>query len=107
MKPTSIPAACLVFTVFLLPGCSDECCPPQVSLKFEMTEIAGLTTDHASTGGVSWVDYDADGALDVFVTNGYDVSSEPQAQPNRLYRNEGDGTFTTVNEGPLVESERV
>jgi hypothetical protein len=72
-----------------------------------MTEIAGLTTDHASTGGVSWVDYDADGDLDVFVTNGYDVSSEPQAQPNRLYRNEGDGTFTTVNEGPLVESEGI
>ena len=50
-------------------------------------------TNHASTGGVTWVDYDADGDLDLYVTNGYDVSaSTPHAQGNRLYRNEG-GTF--------------
>ena len=42
--------------------------------------------------GVTWGDYDNDGYLDLYV-----VSTLPGAiQPNRLFRNNGDGTFTDL-----------
>ena len=57
--------------------------------RFEnVTQRAGL---HDSTGkslGVALLDYDNDGWLDLFVTN--------DTQPNKLYRNNHDGTFTDV-----------
>lgn len=47
-----------------------------------------LTSDRASTGGISFADYDGDGDADLYVTNGYDVSSEdPVPQANRFYEN--------------------
>ena len=72
-------------------------------LSFARVEIGSIVTDRASTGGVSWVDYDDDGDVDLFVTNGYDVSAEEaKPQKNKLYKNNGDGTFTSVTTGPLV-----
>jgi hypothetical protein len=38
--------------------------------------------------GVAWLDYDGDGRPDLYVSN--------YNEPNRLYRNRGDGTFTDV-----------
>jgi hypothetical protein len=53
-----------------------------------VTERAGLS-DPASKGlGVAMLDYDADGWMDLFVAN--------DTQPNRLYRNKHDGTFSDV-----------
>ena len=52
--------------------------------------------------GVVWGDYDGDGAPDLYVSNLPDVSNTPNASPsglgglNRLYRNNGDGTFTDL-----------
>jgi hypothetical protein len=70
--------------------------------RFTRVTTGAVFTDRASTGGVTWVDYDADGDLDLFVTNGYDVSApKPAAQPDRLYRNDG-GTFTPVTDTPLT-----
>jgi hypothetical protein len=43
----------------------------------------------AYSSGVCWGDYDNDGYLDVYVAN-------QQNNPNRLFRNDGDGTFTQV-----------
>ena len=48
------------------------------------------TGDIRSGMGVTWGDYDNDGALDLFVTNWLDEN-------NVLYRNNGDGTFTDVS----------
>lgn len=55
---------------------------------FVAVELPPLTTDRASTGGISFTDFDGDGDADLFVTNGYDVSSpDPAPQANRLYEN--------------------
>ncbi|MEM7309370.1 MAG: CRTAC1 family protein [Planctomycetota bacterium] len=50
------------------------------------------------TKGVSWGDYDADGDPDLFVSN--------FIKDNRLYRNDGDGTFTDVAESLGVNHPR-
>ncbi len=58
-------------------------------------------------GGSAWGDYDLDGDLDLYVTAYVDFSQRPRetdlrfpmdfgGQPNSLYRNNGDGTFTEV-----------
>ncbi len=49
-------------------------------------------------GGVGLIDYDCDGWLDVYFVNGcrlpFDAKNPPR--PNRLYRNQRDGTFRDV-----------
>ncbi|MBL9137037.1 MAG: VCBS repeat-containing protein [Verrucomicrobiales bacterium] len=55
----------------------------------------------ASQGGI-WADYDRDGDLDLFAFRGDNLENTDDA----LYRNNGDGTFTTVSTaeaGPLVD----
>jgi len=52
-------------------------------------------------GGVAVFDYNNDGLLDIFFTNGAAIPSLEKTGPsycNRLYRNNGDGTFTDVTE---------
>ncbi len=81
----------------------------------------GTFTDASSESGLAdplwslsapWLDYDRDGDLDVYVANyleydagkfrdfypaaGYPGPLSYKAQPDRFYRNNGDGTFTNV-----------
>ncbi len=51
----------------------------------EVAEAAGVDGGAASSLGCAWADYDNDGWPDLYVAN--------FGQPNRLFRNNGDGTF--------------
>jgi hypothetical protein len=55
---------------------------------------------HETLGsGLAWIDYDNDGWLDLFVVQDGPVRPESGPQlTNKLYRNNGDGTFTDVSE---------
>jgi hypothetical protein len=53
-----------------------------------VTRKAGLYDPANKMLGVALIDYDGDGLLDLFGAN--------DTQPNRLYRNKGDGTFADV-----------
>jgi hypothetical protein len=77
----------------------------------DVTDAAGLAGNHWSLSA-PWFDYDGDGDLDVYVANYleydkgkfrsfYAAQNYPgplsyAGQPDRLYRNNGDGTFTDV-----------
>ncbi|RMG58073.1 MAG: VCBS repeat-containing protein, partial [Bacteroidetes bacterium] len=59
-------------------------------------EAGAAVTDGEDTWGFAWVDYNGDGYQDLFVPT-YD----PQ-RPNRLYHNQGNGTFVQVSGGALT-----
>jgi hypothetical protein len=50
-------------------------------------------------GGVAWIDYNNDGYPDLFLVNGstFEHWKRGDSPPSRLYRNNGDGTFTDVS----------
>jgi hypothetical protein len=49
------------------------------------------------TGGAAWLDYDGDGHLDLYCVQGGDpVPGFEQLETNRLFKNNGDGSFTDV-----------
>ncbi|MFK7948604.1 MAG: FG-GAP-like repeat-containing protein [Saprospiraceae bacterium] len=62
---------------------------------FTEVESSPLVTDAGSSVSAVWGDYDNDKDQDLFVTNTNDEN-------NFLYRNNGDGTFTKVTSGVVV-----
>ncbi|MDW8317320.1 MAG: FG-GAP-like repeat-containing protein [Anaerolineae bacterium] len=65
----------------------------------DVTRQAGIDGSGAGKSA-SWGDYDADGFLDLYVANWSCLPSCPpprEGDRDRLYRNNGDGTFTDVS----------
>ena len=58
----------------------------------DVTEEAGLLESYPTQTGV-WGDFDNDGWLDLYIGN---ESRDGRRNPARLFRNNGDGTFTDV-----------
>lgn len=59
----------------------------------DVTREAGLLDFHP-TGSIAWADFDGDGHVDLFV--GHEQTGM-EAAPSKLFRNNGDGTFTDVS----------
>jgi len=75
----------------------------QSKVKFELRNSVSPQryTFETMVGGVALFDYNNDGLLDIFFTNGAAIPSLEKNGPaywNRLFRNNGDGTFTDVTE---------
>jgi enediyne biosynthesis protein E4 len=60
------------------------------------TAFAGITTPQRGTSA-SWGDYDKDGYLDLYVTNHKEINGSGTGTQDRLFHNNGDGTFTDVS----------
>ncbi len=67
--------------------------PPTITFTSQGGSVA-TTTNFAA--GLAWADYDGDGDLDLFICSG---GGDDNGTPiyNRLWRNNGDGTFTETN----------
>ncbi len=75
----------------------------QSKIKFKLRNSVSPQryTFETMVGGVAVFDYNNDGLLDIFFTNGAAIPSLEKSDPsywNRLFRNNGDGTFTDVTE---------
>jgi len=62
--------------------------------RFVESREGAFVTDTAYSYGISWVDYDYDDDLDLYVTN--------ISESNHLYVNDGAGNFRPLQYGPLV-----
>lgn len=75
--------------------------PRSIPFALDSCETPARHSPETMAGGVAVFDYDNDGYLDIFFTNGADISTLKKDSPkywNRLFHNNGDGTFTDVTE---------
>lgn len=85
--------------------------PAKADVKFtDVTDGSGIEFRHftGATGkrympetmgaGCAFLDYDADGNLDILLANGTSLTAENQAETPQLYRNIGGGQFIDVTE---------
>jgi len=77
-------------------------------VQFQLRNSASPQKYYVETmlGGVAVFDYNNDGLPDIFLTNGAAIPSLEKSDPgyyNRLYLNNGDGTFTDVTEKAGVQ----
>ena len=65
----------------------------------DVSSAAGIEDTYRGTG-IAWADYNNDGYVDIYVANyGERIAFETYiSEPNILYRNNGDGTFTDTTE---------
>jgi enediyne biosynthesis protein E4 len=92
-KPSPLPSAPIQFENVIA----------QSKIKFKLRNSVSPQryTFETMVGGVALFDYNNDGLLDIFLVNGAAIPSLEKSDSsfyNRLFRNNGDGTFTDVTE---------
>lgn len=65
---------------------------------FQRVEVGPVVEDGGDSRAVNWIDYDNDGDLDLFITNGLSGGEN-----NFFYINNGDETFTKVTDLAIVQ----
>ena len=73
-----------------------------ISFTLENSETAMKYAPETMAGGLAVFDYDGDGDLDIYFTNGAEMPGLVKSSPkywNRLFANDGAGNFTDVTEG--------
>jgi enediyne biosynthesis protein E4 len=98
----------LLLTTDVSPSFTDITAPSGVAFVHENSPTTNKYLIETMGGGVALLDFDNDGWLDVFFTNGAMLQDPmpPDARPaksdgrfwNRLYRNNRNGTFTDVTD---------
>jgi hypothetical protein len=102
-------AAAIVIPVVvcLLPAADSSAgCPIRfqyrpIDFRLDSDETPVRNIPETMAGGVAVFDYNRDGHPDIFFTNGANINTLQKDSPkyrNRLFRNNGDGTFTDVTE---------
>jgi uncharacterized repeat protein (TIGR01451 family) len=66
------------------------------NLMFALCGTGPIVSTANDSWNGAWVDFNRDGFDDLFVTN------KNPGQPNELFRNNGNGTFTQLSGGPLL-----
>jgi len=72
-----------------------------IDFKLDTCETPERHAPETMAGGVAVFDYNNDGKLDIFFTNGADIDTLRKSSPkysNRLFENDGRGHFTDVTE---------
>lgn len=64
-----------------------------------------ITGEDPMTNFGAWADYDNDGNFDLFVANGGGGSGPASSMNNNLFKNTGNGNFTKITEGELVNDD--
>src|SRR5438445_9435278 len=102
----------LLSPLALLPRFDDISESSRVNFRSDSSATSQKYLVESMVGGVALFDYDGDGLLDIYFVNGARLldpmpagkqpdKSEPRFW-NRLYRNNGNGTFTDVTENAGV-----
>ena len=88
------PIVLVALTVWVSALTGPVWCQPSFTDVTVSANVANSLSGATRVGtGATWGDYDADGDLDLYVTN---WASSVSNAANRLYRNNGNGTFTDV-----------
>src|ERR1041384_3466777 len=72
-----------------------------IDFKLDSDETPDHHAPETMAGGVAIFDYNNDGKLDIFFTNGADIKmlkKDSAKYSNRLFENDGNGHFTDVTE---------
>ncbi len=72
-----------------------------IQFRLENNQTDARNAPESMAGGVAIVDYNGDGRPDIFFTNGANIATLKKDEPkyrNRLFRNDGAGSFTDVTE---------
>ena len=71
----------------------------------DVTALSGIPLERTwPTRGTLCLDMDQDGDLDLFAVTNYMGSGDPAGERNEVYRNEGDGHFSAIEAGDLVDA---